>query len=259
MSDLNSPTSNATGSKHYEINSFLVNTQKRLGLYSLLNILQDASWTHAMTLGHGHDASLARKTFWVLTRQHLVMKRWPAWGENLEIETWIRPMTGAIATRDFTLSIGGERIGEATTGWILLDADSRRPIKDGAASIEFEARVEGVLTLETPKILPIENATAMAKFQVRNSDIDMNDHVNNTKYAQWILDAMPIEWHRRYRLEDYQINFLTEAKLGDAVEVQFAALEGDETSDRTKLLFQGLRESDRKPIFTALLESSRLF
>lgn len=244
-------------SKRYEINSFLVNPQKRLGLYALLNMLQDTAWSHASRIGHGHDESLARKTFWVLTRQHLVMDEWPAWGESLEIETWIRPITGAVAMRDFELKLGGRRIGEATTGWLLLDAESRRPLKD-VPTLGFEPRTEGVSALETPKIAPVEGAKPMAKFHVRNSDIDMNDHVNNTRYAQWILDAMPIEWHKRYRLEDYQINFLAEAKLGDAVEVQFTALEGDETTPRTRLLFQGLREGDRKPIFTALLESRKL-
>jgi medium-chain acyl-[acyl-carrier-protein] hydrolase len=250
--------SNAIGSKRYEINSFLVNPQARLGLYALLNMLQDAGWYHATLLGHGHEVSLARnRAFWVLTRQHLVMKEWPAWGEHLDITTWIRPITGAIATRDFSLSVGGRTVGEATSGFILLDAETRRPLKDGAASLDFEARSEGVLTLETPKIPPLEMTTSMAKFQVRNSDIDMNDHVNNTRYAQWILDAMPMEWHRTYKLEDYQINFLIEAKLGDAVDVRFVALEGDETTARTKLQFQGFRESDGKVIFAAALESSR--
>ncbi|MEK7356521.1 MAG: acyl-[acyl-carrier-protein] thioesterase, partial [Bdellovibrionota bacterium] len=95
----------------------------------------------------------------------------------------------------------------------------------------------------------------LATFQVRNSDIDMNDHVNNTKYSQWILDAMPIEWHRKYKLERYQICFLNEAKLGDSVDVSIAVLEGDENSARSKVQYQGFRVADSKPIFTAILES----
>lgn len=266
MSETPRKQSAAIASKRYEINSFFINRQRRLGLYSLLNLLQDAGWDHAIKLGHGHDSTLARKTFWVLTRQHLRMSKWPVWGQTLEITTWIRPVTGAIATRDFELRIiegeKSEKIGEATSGFILLDADTRKPLKDGVSSLEFEARTEGVLALETPKIavleMPSTDAAGARKFQVRNSDIDLNEHVNNTRYVQWVLDAMPIEWHAQYRLEDYQINFLIETKLGDTVEVRFKALEGDETTAKTKLQFQGFRESDGKTIFTAVLESSRL-
>jgi len=244
------------GSKSYEINSFLVNPRKKLGLYALLNILQDASWSHATSLGHGHDASLARKTFWVLTRQVLNVEVWPSWGETLDVQTWIRKPTGAVAMRDYELSIKGKKIGECTTGWLLLDADTRRPVKDGAQSIAFEFREDGgALTLETPKIMPVTNADALAKFHVRNSDIDMNDHVNNTRYAQWILDAMPIQWHERFKLSSYSINFLNESKLGDTVEVQISHLEGDDSTPKVKSQYQGVRESDGKTLFTAILDA----
>ncbi len=59
----------------------------------------------------------------------------------------------------------------------------------------------------------------LAQFPVRNSDLDINQHVNNTKYAQWILDAIPYDYHRSLRLKTYSVNFLSETHLQDEVRV----------------------------------------
>jgi acyl-ACP thioesterase len=67
------------------VNSFLVNPQKRLGLYGLLNLLQDTAWIHATHLGHGYDNMLLEETAWVLTRQKVRMTEWPKWGDEIQI------------------------------------------------------------------------------------------------------------------------------------------------------------------------------
>jgi acyl-ACP thioesterase len=49
-----------------------------------------------------------------------------------------------------------------------------------------------------------------AEVAVRYSDLDLNDHVNNTSYARWILDSYPVEFHRAHRVGSMSINFLAE-------------------------------------------------
>src|SRR4051812_23092940 len=100
---------NVIATHDYEISSFLVNPQKRLGLYSLLNILQDAAWRHVTKMGHGDQAIAERKVFWVVTRQNLVMKQWPEWGNRIQIRTWIRSPEGAFAARDFEILQNGSK------------------------------------------------------------------------------------------------------------------------------------------------------
>ncbi len=42
------------------------------------------------------------------------------------------------------------------------------------------------------------------------SDLDMNNHVNNTRYVKWILDSIPIEYHNTMKVNEFEINFLNE-------------------------------------------------
>ena len=92
----------------------------------------------------------------------------------------------------------------------------------------------------------------LAKFSVRNSDLDLNGHVNNTRYAQWLLDSVSEESHRKYILTDYEINFLAETKQGEEISIYGGEIEPD------KFQFQGFRARDQKVVFAALLHLSRI-
>lgn len=229
------------------VNSFLVNPQKKLGIYSLLNILQDAAWMHATHLGHGHAETLAGKTAWVLTRQKVKMKEWPSWGETVDIRTWVRPLQGPFAIRDFEILKNEKVIGSCTTSWVLMNIETRSAIF-GKLDLPFEARTDAKLDYDASKIIIKEALEPRAQFEVRNSDLDMNEHVNNTRYVQWILDSIPRAWHKGFYLEEYEVNFLAETHSGDHVDILMSP-ERPEEKTSFVVQFQGVRNG--KPVFTA--------
>lgn len=239
------------GRKRFEVNSFLVDPQKKLGLSSLLNLVQDAAWTHATHLGHGYEDSLANKTFWVLTRQRVAMTEWPKWGDEIEIRTWVRPIQGAVATRDSEVYLNNLKIGESATNWILLHAETRRPIRESLPESAVKCREEGNLELNASKIEILKELPTVSTVHIRNSDIDMHDHVNNTRYAQWVIDSIPHDWHKLHQILEYEINFISEIKGGEEIGMQ--AHFPEPTENPRWLQFQGFREKDQKTVFAARL------
>lgn len=238
--------------KNYDVNLVVLNPQKRLGLFGLLNLLQDAAWLHAERLGCGYDQMVSKGIFWVLTRQYVTMTDWPVWGDAVTIRTWARPFSGARAPRDFEVLIGDRKIGEATTNWLILNAETRRPMRFDVLANPVACRSEGCLRLEPQKIAARDDLETVTAFCVRASDLDMNGHVNNTRYAQWVLDVMPVEELAGYRVTGYDVNFLAETRLGDEVAIARGPLE---TADGGTFVrnFQGQRLSDGKAAFTARL------
>src|SRR3954449_592737 len=75
--DRNQTMPPAVCTRSYDVNTMVVNPQKRLGLIGLLNILQDIAWIHGSDLGHGYEAMMAKGWIWGLTRQQLIMSDWP--------------------------------------------------------------------------------------------------------------------------------------------------------------------------------------
>lgn len=245
-----------TWSAEYKINSLLVNPQGYLGLYGALNLLQETAWIHAESLGFGFHDMEGAGLYWVLTRQTLHMKSWPRLGSILQVRTWLCPPEGAFLTREFSLHDENHKvIGTCATSWLALDRQSRKilPIQNVRPWEQLSSpRITGI----TPEKIPVTGAyERLARYRVRNSDLDINQHVNNTKYAQWILDAVPYEFHHKLVLKTYSVNFLAETHLGDKVEIDRSCLSTEvETSPQGTTTYRGVRMSDEKVLFTALLE-----
>jgi medium-chain acyl-[acyl-carrier-protein] hydrolase len=239
-------------SESYKIASYLVNLRGKAGLYSILNLIQDVGWMHAFQL----EVKLEKNQAWIFTRQKLLMERWPTWNQDVEIRTWLRPPMDRFLLRDYELFIAGKKVGECTSTFTVMDMQSRK-----IALVDWgqypEIWNENASLKHNPEKIPLsENAQDLVQFEVRNSDIDMNQHVNNTKYAQWILDSLPLEILKAgVDLHEYEVNFLAEAKSGDVILVQQALIAQNPSEDMVTQ-FQGVRISDKKAVFTARLRSS---
>lgn len=234
-----------TWTEDYKITSYLVNLRKQAGLYSVLNFIQDVGWQHGFMLG----VELPENQGWVFTRQKLEMTTWPRWNETLTLKTWLRPPEGAFIFRDYELFLGDEKIGSCTSSFTVMDKSTRKlALQDWSGFPQFW-NSESTSTTKPEKIPMVPETKDIAEFEVRNSDIDLNEHVNNTKYAQWILDSIPMNLLKGgVNLKGYGVNFLSEMKLGDKITIQQA----QETPNGI-IQFQGIRTSDQKPIFTAQL------
>jgi len=103
------------------------------------------------------------------------------------------------------------------------------------------------------QIAPRQDLAELARFAARNSDLDLNGHVNNTRYAQWILDSAPPEAYRIRRVVGYAVNFLAEVQVGDAVAIEGDPLEAPSGAEAS-LHFQGRRLSDGAHAFAAVLD-----
>jgi medium-chain acyl-[acyl-carrier-protein] hydrolase len=226
--------------EEYPANSVVMTARKRLGLVGALGFLQDIAWIHAAHLGFGYEEMLAGGTLWALTRQRLEMAEWPKWGERVEVRTWSRAPSGLQAYREFELRVPGRAIGRCSTTWLVLDEKTRRP-----RALNFKSagahHTSDLLDFEAAKLPPREGLEKLAVFEVRRSDLDLNGHVNNTRYAQWVLDAAR-ETVAEDQLRVYEVNFLAETFPGDAVAVEAAGG-----------FFQGRRVGDGKVVFTAQL------
>ncbi|MES3036439.1 MAG: acyl-ACP thioesterase domain-containing protein [Bdellovibrionota bacterium] len=238
--------------EQYKVTSFLVNLRGQAGLYAILNFIQDVGWQHAIQT----QIKLPKNQGWVFTRQKLVMSEWPAWNKTVMVKTWLRPpVSETLLMRDYELFLEDRKIGEATSTISVIDLKERKLAAVDWSSFPKIWATEHVLSLKPAKIIISAETSEAAQFQVRNSDIDLNQHVNNTKYAQWVLDSLPINILKAgATLKEYEVNFLAETKIGDVVVIQQTKDQVD--GDTSVIQFQGIRSGDGKAVFTAQMRVS---
>ncbi|MEK2688216.1 acyl-[acyl-carrier-protein] thioesterase [Bdellovibrio sp. GT3] len=242
----------------FKISTLSVNPRGFLGLYGLLNLLQETAWQHAERIGFGSDQMARDNMYWVITRQIVEMTVWPRFGETIRIQTWLRPPEGAFVLRGFKVLDSQDKvIGTCTTSFLALEQGSGKILPVESLRPWSELIGEETLALETEKIAVRGDYLKLANFAVRNSDLDINYHVNNAKYAQWILDAIPYELHKTLKLKSYSVNFLAETKLGDTVDIEQSLTDSSENAQGGSSVYRGVRTADGRNLFTARLNWER--
>jgi acyl-ACP thioesterase len=114
---------------------------------------------------------------------------YPEWNDQIRISTWPSGARQFFVLRDFELTDTDNRpFAKALSAWLVIDLQRRRPIR-----IEpFLARlkpIEGRHTIDggLAKLPPIKYHTHETRFGVRFSDLDINQHVNNVKFVEWVM------------------------------------------------------------------------
>lgn len=239
---------NSVFEQAYKINSIYINFNKRLGLFGLLGILQDIAGEHALKLGFGYEDSLKKGFFWVLVRKKLRMNRWPNWNDMITIQTWTKPLSGVFAIREYEIFIRNEKIGECSTSWMILDSETHRPKKLDNYESFFNPRMDYGLEFTAERIMLPDDTEPVKTIEVRISDLDMHHHVSNIKYSQWVLDSIPIEYHRSCMIKEYEVNFMDETFLGDKIEC-FSNMPMLKVNHTNEVFFKGFRARDSKTVF----------
>lgn len=236
--------------EQYRVTSFLVNLRGQAGLHSLLNFIQDVGWQHAVHM----NIRLPKNQGWVFTRQKLQMNDWPKWNEVVHLRTWLRqPVSNLIMQRDYEIFVDDRLLGQCTSTFSVIDLEQRKLAPQDWTSYSHLWADREHLIGNPDKIQIKSEMIERSQFQVRHSDLDLNNHVNNTKYAQWILDSLPLAvLQKGYQLRSYQVNFTAEAKSEDVISIQQS--KEDLSIEKSYLTqFQGIRCRDQKIVFLAEL------
>lgn len=213
----------------YIIHSYEVDFGRRIRLSVLNRYMQESAWQHAEMLGAGYVSLLSRNFVWVLTRAVVRLEKFPAWGESLFLSTWPSGKDHFFAYRDFQFNDkDGRELGRATTSWCVIDLRERRP--QPVAEI-FPFRMPEDRKLMFPERPPKVDAPTGSDFiwntKVGYQDLDINEHVNNVRYIDWIYETFPLEFLKSHHLHQIEINYLAETFYGQEISVKTQQISDD--------------------------------
>ena len=205
-----------TMTESFRIYSYQTDMNARLRPGALLEIMQEMAGAHAETLGIGRQMLLEKNLVWVLTRLEVRMDRWPAHGETLQVETFPMPNRRVFFPRYFIFrDAAGNQIGCAGSLWVLLDVTERKMARPDIV-VPF---MPDNSDLTAPMGMPATVAECPGDaFEALHTpvytDLDMNGHVNNTRYLDWCCNALGVDVLRTQELRSFAINFNQEVLPG---------------------------------------------
>jgi medium-chain acyl-[acyl-carrier-protein] hydrolase len=141
-------------------------------------------------------------------------------------------------------------IGKATTSWLMIDGKTKRPIRTDIMAQRLP-HIEATNAIDEVcgKIENISNPAFINEVRVGYTDIDINQHLNNVRYIEYILNCFPIDIYRNNRIHKLQVNFLSESRYNDLIRLYKAKVgEGD-----FGYYIEGINQNEQK-VFQASIE-----
>lgn len=228
----------------YVVRSSEIDSNKRLKIPALIQLLQEASMQNVLSLKLSVWDLEEENLSWVLLKKDLKIYKLPTVGQRIKIKTYPAGFHRIFAYRDFVVTDEHNSI-LATAGsvWGLINTQTRKLMT--IPSYEFYDIIPNDI-LERP------NFKLPAKIEAQHSrpsnivwhNLDWNGHVNNVVLIQSMLDTIPNDYLHTHQLESLQLQFKCESILGDD-------LESNCQINENEILHQIIRRTDNSIIASA--------
>ncbi|MGN0160278.1 MAG: acyl-[acyl-carrier-protein] thioesterase [Lachnospiraceae bacterium] len=216
-------------------------SNQRLRYGEIVNYFQDCSNLQSLEIGRGLQWLNERKRAWMLDFWHIEVVKRPECFEDIQVLTWPNGFKGFLGTRNFVMkSSAGELLAYANSNWVYLDTETGKPTRvteeeQKDYSVEPALEMENVgRKVEVPQMMEFVKVIT-----VESRYIDVYQHMNNERYVEIAVDALPegTKIHRiccQYRMQ---------AKCGEQVHV-YRKIIGDK-------VYVALKSADDK-VYAAL-------
>ena len=197
-----------------------VDLNRRLRASRLFELLQEAAVDHTERLGMGREMTLDRGLLWVVTMQSAEIRRMPEYDETIRIQTWPGETMHVLFPRYYRLETAeGEELLRSGALWMLVDEKLRRFVFPENHGIS----ISGV---KTPWEYPLPAAplplpfSGERDFSVPYSYVDLNGHMNNTRYFDLAEDCIPAAAEGKM-LRAVQAEYKAEVLLGERLTLRW--------------------------------------
>lgn len=189
---------------------------------------QNAASQQSARLGLSIRDLIQRGLTWVVSRYRLTVLRAPGWRERIRVITWRSTPHDQMVPREFRVMDERDRIIAMGQGiFMLLDYATRQPVSP-TGPLKAYPVVDETVFAETFTRLPALTAPLhpAVEITVRRDDLDLNRHVNNTRYVVFALESIPEEIQHPLQPDRIDIVFKASARLGDIVEARVQKMDG---------------------------------
>ena len=225
-------------SENLKLRSKDVDMYRRLRLSRLFELFQEASITHTEQLGMGREKTLDKGILWVLLMQRAEIARMSEYDEDIVLKSWPGRTMHLLFPRYYSVeTAGGETLVRASALWSLVDAQTRKVVFPERYGVE----IEGVTTggeIELPRTIQKQEGEREQRFTVPYSFVDLNGHMNNTRYFDLAQDCVGFAADGKL-LREIGTEYSNEARFGETLRLHWTEQDG-------AVLLTG--ESD-KPVF----------
>lgn len=193
---------------------------RRLKLSRLFQFMEETSLVDAERNGFGLWQMLKLGYTTVITRMKVRINHIPLLGEELSVYTWIKEIyKDKVVLKDYYIADAqGHALVEATSSWLLVNIKTGLAENPSNSPCQLPIQFNKSAMPEMLEILPPgETPKLVYTEQARNSDLDVNHHVNHCRYVDWIIDCLSKQELKERGIRSIQMNFMHQIAPGERI------------------------------------------
>lgn len=206
--------------ERFKVLNFQCDRHNRLKVSSILGYMQQICSGQMEQLQMGYYKLLEEDMVFLLSAVRLNFLRRPGGSEFITVSTCPLEPKGARFLRETHIrDEAGELLVHSLSSWLLVSPENRKIYRPSAFPYNMvcgAAEDDGFLRLKLPPLSPA------GVHRVVQSDLDVNGHMNNARYADLAMDYIPEEVLLNQEPEGMVIHFKQEVLLGETLEIGVA-------------------------------------
>ncbi|MBS4762188.1 hypothetical protein KG089_05565 [Carnobacteriaceae bacterium zg-ZUI252] len=191
----------------------------KVTLSMLVRLLLEVSGQQTQNLIHQHGNPMADKNLtWFILQHDMDIHRLPTCDETITIETEALAYNRFFTHRQFRVWCNGELIVETMMRFAVVDMLERKLVRISPELVEHYQASEMTKLDAMVKIKRVENdPIKINDYATYFSHIDMNQHVNNAVYVDWVVDSLDSAFLETHLPKKVSIVYENEVRLGDSI------------------------------------------
>lgn len=145
---------------------------------------------------------------WVVVQYHMDVTTMPKLGQKIKITTQATSYNKYFFYRDFWIDDeNGKRMVEAKSAFVLIDIKERKIVGAADRLDDKFGAVETTKLDRFPRVRVPEDFDFEQAQHIGYYNIDVNKHVNNSYYFDWMVDTLDIDFIADHRLKSMDIKY----------------------------------------------------
>ena len=202
-----------------QVTSVDVDENLEIRLSSLFKFMQQVASNHAEKIKVGHWELFKHNMLWVVIRMEVQIYKTPILDEWITVTTHPGETKSFIYPRYFEIyNSKGELMVSASSLWTIIDKTTRHVVMkpEGLARIPIEHHKDDI---SLPEKVVGEANNLVDTRKVKYTEIDLNGHLNNTQYVEFLLDTHEPEFYKAHKIKSIIMCYDKEIRGGNIVQL----------------------------------------
>lgn len=209
----------------YDVNANDVDFNNVVSVSNFLRYMQDAANYEMEEDGPSYMGLFDRGFAFILSRIRMSFYAPVHSHDKLDVQTWACESKGVQFNRCYRILRDGAIVAEAVSVWALCGVEDRRLHR--VSEFDFGYRMDEMLELDLPARFKIPEDVPLrlvGERMVEYADIDLNGHMNNTKYPDILCGY--VGNLRGQRVVSMALSFVSEAPLHENLKIYAGVSDG---------------------------------